>query len=467
MIQTATPTDYPANPSQTTNDVVISIRNVSKIYPLYARASDRLKQSLWYALPSFLRRKPREFYREFWALRDVSFEVHRGETVGIIGRNGSGKSTLLQIIAGTLSPTHGEVQVGGRVAALLELGSGFNPEFTGRENVYLNGAILGFNQTEIDGIFDDIATFADIGQFIDQPVKLYSSGMMVRLAFAVQVMVTKEVLIVDEALAVGDIAFQRKCMRQIQAFQDNGGSILLVSHDLQMINRWCQRAVFMDGGQKIMEAESKVATDAYQRLLYGAERKDITSLTALQHQVVHDRPPDGQEAAFAPSHNIDPDLEKPIETEYGDMRATITDPHLVNEQGQRINVVNCGQRCTWKYRVQFYEDVNNVHFGMLLKSVDGLIVYTASTLAEGQEYVQVDRGTVAEISFRLDFNLVPGTYYFNCGVSADEGHDFVYLHRRVDVAAVRVVNPDQRQVTGIAYLNHQIDTRIVDRRRVD
>jgi len=348
------------------------------------------------------------------------------------------------------------------VAALLELGSGFNPEFTGRENVYLNGAILGLNQAEIDKIFDDIAAFADIGQFIDQPVKLYSSGMLVRLAFAVQVMVTKEVLIVDEALAVGDIAFQRKCMRQIQAFQDNGGSILLVSHDMQMINRWCQQAVFMEGGQKIMMADSKVVTDAYQRLLYGADQKDAATLFAAQPAEDSHQPPGAQTPAFGPTHKFDPDLAKPIETEYGNKRARILDPHLADEQEQRVNVVNCGQRCTWKYRVQFEDDVTNVHFGMLLKSVDGLIVYTASTLAEGHEFVRINRGMTAEIRFRLDFNLAPGTYYFNCGVSADEAGEFVYLHRRVDVAPVRVVDPDQRQMTGIAYLNHQIECDMTD-----
>jgi lipopolysaccharide transport system ATP-binding protein len=174
-------------PSTFNNNLAISVHNVSKMYPLYAQPSDRLKQSLWYALPQFLRGKPRQFYREFWALHDVSFEVKRGEALGIIGRNGSGKSTLLQIIAGTLTPTTGEVQVNGRVAALLELGSGFNPEFTGRENVYLNGSILGFSREEMDTLFDKIAAFADIGQFMDQPVKFYSSGMFVRLAFAVHI----------------------------------------------------------------------------------------------------------------------------------------------------------------------------------------------------------------------------------------------------------------------------------------
>ena len=219
---------------------VIRVQDLSKCYQIYDRPQDRLKQNLW--------RGRKRFYREFWALKGVTFEVKKGEAVGIIGRNGSGKSTLLQLIAGTLTPTSGSVDVKGRVAALLELGSGFNPEFTGRENVYMNGAILGLSHEEIDLRFDEIIVFADIGDFIDQPVKTYSSGMMVRLAFAVSVCVEPDILIVDEVLAVGDMAFQFKCMKRLEQLTQSGVTLLFVSHDIGAVKAFCQRAVYLDKG---------------------------------------------------------------------------------------------------------------------------------------------------------------------------------------------------------------------------
>jgi lipopolysaccharide transport system ATP-binding protein len=232
--------------------VAIRVQNLGKCYHIYAQPQDRLKQSLW--------RGRKQFYREFWALKDVSFEMRKGETVGIIGRNGSGKSTLLQMIAGTLSPTSGSITVNGRVAALLELGSGFNPEFTGRENVYMNGAILGLSESEIAARFDEIANFADIGDFIEQPVKTYSSGMLMRLAFAVSVNVEPDVMIVDEALAVGDMAFQFKCMDRLERLTKSGTTLLFVSHDIGAIKAFCHRAIYLSGGEiKATGAASDIA----------------------------------------------------------------------------------------------------------------------------------------------------------------------------------------------------------------
>ncbi len=252
------------------DDIAISVRDVSKRYLLYDRPQDRLKQSLFW-------RFGKNYAREFWALRGVSFEVRRGEMVGIIGRNGAGKSTLLQIIAGTLQPTEGEVQVNGRVGALLELGSGFNPEFTGRENVYLNGAILGFSREEMDERFDEIAAFADIGEFMDQPMKLYSSGMFVRLAFAVQACVEPDILIVDEALAVGDIFFQQKCSTRMEKLRANGTTLLIVSHNMNTIQTLCRQSILLDKGEMIYSGESVNAVLRYQALQAGATRTVIDS----------------------------------------------------------------------------------------------------------------------------------------------------------------------------------------------
>lgn len=235
--------------------LTISAHGLGKCYQIYNKPQDRLKQTLW--------RGRRQFYREFWALREISFDVARGETLGLIGKNGSGKSTLLQIIAGTVTPTAGFCEVQGRVAALLELGAGFNPEFTGRENVYMNAAILGLSRQEIDDRYPDIVVFADIGEFIEQPVKTYSSGMYMRLAFAVAVSVEPDILLVDEALAVGDVRFQAKCMARMRDIQRTGTTVLFVSHSPEQIKRFCQRCLWLDGGRLVLDGEAAWVTDRY------------------------------------------------------------------------------------------------------------------------------------------------------------------------------------------------------------
>jgi len=231
------------------NDTAIFVENLSKCFEIYDNPSNRLKQFLFTKLSRKIGKEPKKYYREFWALKDISLEIKKGETVGILGLNGSGKSTLLQVICGTQSPTVGKVETHGRIAALLELGSGFNPEFTGRENVYLNATLLGLSQEEVKEKFDAIADFADIGEFIDQPVKTYSSGMMVRLAFAVSISVEPDILVVDEALAVGDAAFQFKCMERLNQLTKSGVTLIFVSHDLQMIKNFCDRAIYLQAGK--------------------------------------------------------------------------------------------------------------------------------------------------------------------------------------------------------------------------
>jgi len=248
---------------QSSSDVAIRVSNVSKCYQIYDKPQDRLKQSLYPRLQRLSGRPPKQYHREFWALQDVSFEIKRGEAIGIIGRNGSGKSTLLQMICGTLAPTSGNVETHGRIAALLELGSGFNPEFTGRENVYMNGAVLGLTQEEIDERFDAISSFADIGQFIYQPVKTYSSGMSVRLAFAVQTQLDPDILIIDEALSVGDFFFQQKCFGYIRGLREKGVTLLFVSHDMGTVRDICSLAIYLKEGQLQFVGETRTAIRQY------------------------------------------------------------------------------------------------------------------------------------------------------------------------------------------------------------
>lgn len=260
------------------SDFGIKVENLSKCYQIYDKPQDRLKQPLFSRFQRLIGKRPKQYFREFWALKDVSFEVKKGETVGIIGRNGSGKSTLLQLICGTLTPTAGSIETQGRVAALLELGAGFNPEFTGRENVYFNASILGLSTEEIDARFADIAAFADIGDFIEQPVKSYSSGMYVRLAFAVIAHVDADILVIDEALAVGDAFFTQKCMRFLRSFMEQG-TVLFVSHDTAAIINLCQKAIWLDKGQSAFQGTPKEAATKYLAAMCEAQQgESVTSV---------------------------------------------------------------------------------------------------------------------------------------------------------------------------------------------
>jgi lipopolysaccharide transport system ATP-binding protein len=457
--------------SPPTDDVVISVRNVGKMYRIYDRPQDRLKHML-------LWRFGRHYGREFWALRNVSFEVRRGETVGIIGRNGSGKSTLLQIIAGTLAPTEGEVQVKGRVAALLELGSGFNPEFTGRENVYLNGAILGLSREEIDARFDDIVAFADIGEFIDQPVKFYSSGMVVRLAFAVQVHAPKEVLIVDEALAVGDAAFQRKCMRSLEQFQKDGGTVLLVSHDTQTIVRQCSSCIFLHQGNVVTTGPSKIVTDIYLSFVLGTpEQQNLILELAFENNLSPNslyssllekgasRESDGAlNKGLRDMGFFDPGLENPIEITYGSGQSEIFDAGMYDANGHRVNVLFSGKQYRWIYRVYFFEDAMDVNFGMSIRTVDGIEVVAINSKREGQSYPYIPKGSTVEVSFNMQLNLAPGVYYMESGVIGDVECTVTkseFLHRRCDICTIRVVEPDSRIISGLAYVHPLVKVSFV------
>jgi lipopolysaccharide transport system ATP-binding protein len=449
------------------DEIAVAVHNVSKRYLLYDRPQDRLKQSLFW-------RFGKSYAREFWALRDVSFEVRRGETLGIIGRNGAGKSTLLQIIAGTLQPSRGKVQVNGRAVALLELGSGFNPEFTGRENVYLNGAIWGLGREEIDEHLDEITAFADIGEFIDQPVKLYSTGMYVRLAFAVHAAVPKEVLIVDEALAVGDSAFQRKCMATLEEFQAKGGSVLFVSHDTEQILRVCSRCALVDSGKLVILDKSKEVVDVYQRLLFGSEYQRKDTLAGLRVSELGVRStnsvkgtaesrclgPQSEDSELLPRARFDEAMPQPHMTHYGTGGAKLYDAGMFDSSGQRVNVLVMGEAYQWRYKVRFYVDAHKVRLAMMMKTVEGIGVAGISNTLEKSPIEFVPAGSTLEAVFTLRINLAPAVYFLNSGVSSSAGEEH-YLHRWVDLCSIRVIARDNRETYGISYVEPSFSYRFV------
>lgn len=429
--------------------VVIRVRNLGKCYQIYDKPQHRLLQSLW--------RGRRRYFREFWAVRDISFEVRKGETVGIVGRNGSGKSTLLQLVTGVLVPTVGSVEVRGRVAALLELGSGFNPEFTGRENVYMNAAILGLSRDETDQRFPEIAAFADIGDFIEQPVKMYSSGMMLRLAFAVAVCVAPDVLIVDEALAVGDEVFQRKCFARIQAIQQSGTAILFVSHSAQAVVELCQKALLLDQGERISFGKPKAVVAEYHKLIFAADEKRAALREALRQREerlhTNTTAPDGNLSLPADSAPVrayyDPAMTPRSTVSYETRGALIEGPRILNDDGEVVNILVDGRDYCVKYSVRFTAAASNVRFGTLIKTLSGFELGGASSAPRGAGADWIAAGAVAEVELRFRCLLLPGVYFTNLGCSAIVNGEEIFLHRVVDALMFRVQPRSDDARTGV------------------
>lgn len=410
------------------NDIAIRVSNLSKCYRIYDQPHDRLKQSIYPRLQRLVGKRPKQYFREFWALHDVSFEVKRGETVGIIGKNGSGKSTLLQMICGTLNPTSGSIQTNGRIAALLELGSGFNPEFTGRENVYMNAAVLGLSREEIEARFDEIAAFADIGDFIEQPVKTYSSGMYVRLAFSVAINVKPDILVVDEALSVGDGAFQLKCMTRLKEIQESGATILFVSHDLSSIGRLCTGAVILDRGHKLPTESVFDSIRTYERILKLQTEKKVAE----------------NKREFHPLKEIYLDSEYPAPV--GTQQAVLARIVAFNQQGEQTDKFNSGEQVALSLEIVSEQEFESVIIGFGVRSVQGVRVLGGNNLFQ-EKKISLSVG-VNKISIRFNMNLVEGEYFLNLGLVNDDdtGAD---LDQRWGVRKLTVVSA-RRQV-GVAY----------------
>jgi lipopolysaccharide transport system ATP-binding protein len=425
------------------SETAIRLRNLSKVYRIYERPEDRLIQM---ATLGRVRR-----FTEFSALSDVSLDIRRGETVGIVGRNGCGKSTLLQIICGTLQPTTGTVEVHGRIAALLELGAGFNGEFTGRENVYMNGAILGFSRGEMDARFEQIAAFAGIGDFIERPVKTYSSGMFVRLAFAVATAVEPEILVVDEALAVGDEAFQRKCFARIEAIKERGGTVLFVSHGSQTIVQLCDRAILLDGGEKILEGRPKLVVGQYQRLINASAeatpeiRAQIVAMPdvlqdggvldpaadavsesdAVHVEGVHLAAPSIDPASMRAVHaseSFDPGFVSETTVVTGEDRVTFSDVAIRTLDGKPVNMLANGRRYRVSFVAKFLDDAHSVGFGFSIRTTKGVLVFGHVTdRVIANRVKRIEAGSAPRLEFEFSNLFIEGANFVNVAVFSVEG----------------------------------------------
>jgi lipopolysaccharide transport system ATP-binding protein len=397
-------------------DIAICVSNLSKCYQIYDNPRDRLKQFVVPRLQRLTWQSPKQYFREFWALKDVSFEVKRGETIGIIGRNGSGKSTLLQMICGTLNPTSGSIQTNGRIAALLELGSGFNPEFTGRENVYMNASVLGLSNEEIDVRFDDIVAFADIGNFIEQPIKTYSSGMMVRLAFAVIAHVDADILVIDEALAVGDAFFTQKCMRFLRSFMKTG-TVLFVSHDTGSIKNLCNYALWLEKGKVMQEGSPKEVCELYLEAFYEAQQgKNSTTKIRAFKKPDDPLPIKDQRLEFINTSNLRNDLQifkfDPDASSFGKGAARIHDVCLLDENEHPLAWIVGGEKVTLRVLVHAYQALDSPIIGFYVKDRLGQILFGDNTyLAYKESLASCSAGDELRATFVFNMPLLPAGDY--------------------------------------------------------
>lgn len=438
------------------SEPAICVSNVSKAFRIYDRPEHRLLELV--SLGRINR------HREFVALRDIDLTVRRGETVGIIGRNGCGKSTLLQVICRILQPTTGSVVANGRIAALLELGAGFNGEFSGRENVYLNGGILGLTRDEMDERLDAIIAFADIGDFIDRPVKTYSSGMFVRLAFATAINVDPDILVVDEALAVGDEAFQRKCFARIEQIKQQGATILFVSHGAQTIVQLCDRAVLLDGGEMLIDGAPKTVVHHYQRLANASAEAAVE----VRRRILLEARTNGIQCADAHGSTGSPapasanealsDLPEPIEyldlgvvsqsaSSHEQRGAAVGRCRLLTLSGREVNVVSRGRRYRFEYEVAFDQDAEQVGFGLGLTTPSGL--HLAGWAARANRITSIAAGTRCVAAFEFNCTLMPGAYFVTCHVRGRVSEDIETLHRVADAFMFRVADDGARGATGM------------------
>lgn len=412
------------------SEFAIQVKHLDKMYKLYNKPSDRLRETLGFKVP----------VREHYALRDVNFQVERGETVGIIGTNGSGKSTILKIITGVLNPTAGEVKVDGRISALLELGAGFNMEYTGIENVYLNGTMMGFSKEEVDARLQDILDFADIGDFIYQPVKSYSSGMFVRLAFAVAINIDPEILIVDEALSVGDVFFQAKCYRKFEEFKKMGKTILFVSHDLSSISRYCDRVILLNKGVKLEEGSPKQMVDMYKQLLVG------------QDPAKAEEKKEEQKESWSQQFQVNPNM-----LEYGTKLAEIVDFAVLDDKDRCTNTIEKSSSFRIRMKVVFHQDIQEPIIAYTFKDIKGTEITGTNTLFEKKSVEHSQAGDSCTVTFEQEMFLQGGEYLLSFGCTGYKDGEFTVFHRLYDACNITVVS--NKNTVGFYDMNSKVEIR--------
>ena len=440
-------TNTGAQEAENAEKYAVEVKNVTKIYRLYDKPIDRLKESLSVS--------HKEYHKDFYALSDLSFTVEKGQTVGIIGTNGSGKSTILKIITGVLTPTTGEVTVRGKISALLELGAGFNQDYTGIENIYMNGTMMGYTKKEMDAKLQDILDFADIGDYVYQPVKTYSSGMFVRLAFAVAINIDPEILIVDEALSVGDVFFQAKCYRKFEEFKKKGKTILFVSHDLSAISKYCDRAILLNQGVKLGEGSPKDMIDAYKQVLVGQYETpkagvDVPDLTADGDvRAALDKQKKKQEAARM---GVNPET-----LEYGTKQAEIVSYYITDKNDVQTTAILKGDEFTMHMKVKIGQDLPAPIFAFSIKNIKGVEITGTNTMFEKTFLESVKAGQVLEITFRQKMRLQGGDYLISLGVTGYEKDTFKVYHRLYDVLNITVVS--DKDTVGYFDMESQVEVK--------
>lgn len=456
------------------DNIAIQVTGVEKVYKLYDKPSDRLKEALGIGRG--------KHHTEHHALKGIDLTIRQGECVGIIGTNGSGKSTILKIITGVLNPTRGSVTVNGRISALLELGAGFNNEYNGIENIYLNGTMIGFTEKEIDEKLDSILEFADIGEYVYQPVKTYSSGMFVRLAFAVAINIDPEILIVDEALSVGDVFFQAKCYHKFEEFKEMGKTIVFVSHDLSSISKYCDRVVLLNQGTKLGEGSAKEMIDTYKRVLVGqyvapepesdrlVDDEELRSAASSKKKEAGTKQQRGTEEAGQDGADKDKEAttgasagggiaENPELLEYGSKKAVITEYDISDDRGTVTSAILKGNSFTIRMKVQMMEDLPAPIFAFTIKNVRGTEITGTNTMFEKAFLEPVKAGEMYEVTFTQEMNLQGGDYLLSLGVTGYEEDDFTVYHRLYDVLNVTVIS--DKNTVGFYDMNSRTEVRKV------
>ena len=428
------------NLSNSDQTPAVKISDLSKSYKLYGSPKDRLKE----AFHPF----GKKLHQTFNALDGIDLEIIRGSTTGIIGRNGSGKSTLLQCICGIVNPSQGIVEVNGKIAALLELGAGFNPEFTGRDNLYINGAILGLSDEQIDQRLEKILAFADIGDYIDQPVRTYSSGMYVRLAFSVAIHVDPEILIVDEALAVGDIHFQSRCFDRFHQFREQGVTVIFVTHDLNMVTRYCDQAYLLNRGKIVAQGNPRQVVAGYRKLEVGFD--DLSK-----------QPADSNSQGDLSGQREDKDVsvfeQNPYEVRYGNNQASIIDGGLFDQQGQPVQTLDSGANYSVRMKVKFEQDTDSPVFAFTIKDAKGTEIAGTNTQFSNITTENYKAGDVAFVEFSQNINLNPGSFLLSLGCVDLNSGDLKIYDRRHDFISFQIVS--DKATVGIVDLNSQIQLR--------